>query len=92
MERTELEVSETALSISGFAAHFNTPEVEATPDLSANDVATINCGRRRCQRLVSRATVRRVTAREPDGSRKAMLVCTDCYNHYNAKPSTLNHK
>jgi hypothetical protein len=94
MEGTELEVSMTAPSVSDFAARFRTLEVEATPGLSesANDMATINCGRRRCQRLVSSATLRKVTARELDGTTKAMLVCTDCFNHYHAKSSTITRK
>ena len=91
MERTP-EVSVTAPSVSDFAARFQTLEVEATPDLLVNNVGTINCGRRHCQRLVSRGTVRKVSAREPDGSRKAIFVCTDCYRHYEAKTSTINRK
>ncbi|KAF8259280.1 hypothetical protein EI94DRAFT_1707232 [Lactarius quietus] len=75
---------------SDFAARFRTLEVEQTPDLSANDAGTTACDCQLCQRLVSRMVVKRVSAREPNGTTKTMLVCPECFSHYQGKLSTIN--
>lgn len=78
---------------------YGTPQVERTPELSGsrnasgNDIgATVQCERRHCKRLVPRTTVRKVTAQEPNGIKKPMLVCPGCYRHYKDKASTIRER
>jgi hypothetical protein len=90
MERASLtpEVSVTP-SVSDLGNWFKTLEVEQTPEVSTHrDTTTNKCERKQCQQLVSRTAVMKVTAREPNGTTKAMLVCPQCFNHYQAKSST----
>ncbi|KAI9450929.1 hypothetical protein BJY52DRAFT_1226912 [Lactarius psammicola] len=84
----EVSVTTPSTAASGLCVQFGTLEIEKTPDLSACGTTTIKCERKHCQRLVPQTTVRKVMAREPNGTTKAMLVCPDCFNHYRTKSST----
>jgi len=87
---SSLEVSVTipSAAASDLGGQFETLEIEKTPDLSTYGTPTVNCERKDCKRLVPQATVRKVKAREPNGATKAMFVCQNCFNHYQAKSST----
>ena len=75
-------------SVASFTSCFENLVVKQTPELSANDALTINCDHRKCQKLISRAAVTKITAQGSGSMAKVMLVCHSCYCHYKVKPST----